>query len=150
MLLRCMGASNHSRTFGFLAPFVRRVPRRLVPARGAQLSRLLPACERRKQAQQPPCPSRTATFVSGSCRCVPPIDSVCCARSQLARTDIPRPLQDRARLLRRKATIPGGFDISCWRTSRPCRFCVRCVSYFVSEFRVSVSRSSRLVPVSVW
>ena len=122
----------------------------LATARGARILRLLPACERRKQAQHTCCPSRTAAFVSGSSRCVPPPDSVCWAPSQLARTDIPHPLQDRARLLSRKATIPGGFDTCCLQTSRPCQFCVCCVSYDVSKCRVSVSQSSRLVPVSVW
>ena len=149
---RCTEASNHFRNFRFLALLCASLPRCVVPARGARISRLLLACARRKQAQHQCCPSRTAGFANGSCRCAPPPDSVCRPppQAQLARTHSPHPSQDRARLPRREATRPGGFKTFSFQRSRLCPLCMCCFSYVVSNFRVSVSLSSRFVPVSVW
>ena len=46
-----------ARTFHVATPLCLRLSCRLVPTSGAQISRFLPACLRRKQAHQPSCPS---------------------------------------------------------------------------------------------
>ena len=129
-----------------------RRPRRLLPTSGVRILRSLPACVRRNKAQDPSCPCPTRGLVGGSCRCAPPPDSVCRPppQAQLARTHSPHPSQDRARLPRREATRPGGFKTFSFQRSRLCPLCMCCFSYVVSNFRVSVSLSSRFVPVSVW
>ena len=77
---------------------------------GVRISRFLPACVRRKQAQHPSSHSRTGGGVFGRCRCAPRPDPFGWALAQ------PPPLttacapQDRARLPQRHQTIPGGFD----------------------------------------
>ena len=65
-----------TRPCSLAACFCVRRPSRLLPASGVRISRFLPACARRKQAQHMPCPSRTRGFVFGRCRCAPPADAL--------------------------------------------------------------------------
>ena len=65
-----------------------RRPSRLVPTSGVRISRFLPACVRRKQAQYPSCPSRTGGLVGGSCRCAPPPDPLGWALAQPRRSPL--------------------------------------------------------------
>lgn len=99
-----------TRTFQIAACLCLRRPSRLLPASGVRISRFLPACARRKQAQYVSCPSRPASFVFGRCRCAPPPDPFRWACAQLASSHHCAPPQDRARLPERHQTIPGGFD----------------------------------------
>ena len=61
---------------------------RLVPTSGVRISRFLPACVRRNQAQHPSCPSRTGGLVGGSCRCAPPPDPLGWALAQPRRSPL--------------------------------------------------------------
>ena len=65
-----------------------RRPSRLVPTSGVRISRFLPACVRRKQAQYLSCPSRTGGLVGGSCRCAPPPDPLGWALAQPRRSPL--------------------------------------------------------------
>ena len=72
--LRCTAPSNPTSNIPLSQALSLRRPSRLVPTSGVRISRFLPACVRRKQAQYPSCPSRTGGLVGGSCRCAPPPD----------------------------------------------------------------------------
>ena len=99
-----------TRTFQIAACLCLRRPSRLLPASGVRISRFLPACARRKQAQYVSYPSRPASFVFGRCRCAPPPDPFRWACAQLASSHHCAPPQDRARLPERHQTSLGGFD----------------------------------------
>ena len=65
-----------TRTFEIAACLCVRRPSRLLPASGVRISRFLPACARRKQAQHVSCPSRTRGDVFESYTCAPPPDAL--------------------------------------------------------------------------
>ena len=100
-----------TRTFETAACLCVRRPSRLLPASGVRISRFLPACARRKQAQHMPCPSRTRGFVFGRCRCAPPADALGWASVSPAPPTGACPLQGRARLPQRQATSPSSASI---------------------------------------
>ena len=77
-----------TRTFQIAACLRVRRPSRLLPASGVRISRFLPACVRRNQAQHPSCPSRTGGLVGGSCRCAPPPDPLGWALAQPRRSPL--------------------------------------------------------------
>ena len=92
--LRCTAPSNPTSNIPLSQALSLRRPSRLVPTSGVRISRFLPACVRRKQAQHPSCPSRTGGGVFGRCRCAPRPDAPGWALAQ------PR----RSRLLARRRT----------------------------------------------
>ena len=95
-----------TRTFEIAACLCVRRPSRLLPASGVRISRFLPACARRKQAQHVSCPSRTRGFVFQSYRCAPPPDALGNACVSPAMLTGACPQQGRARLPARQATSP--------------------------------------------
>ena len=89
-----------TRTFQTAACLCMRRPSRLLPASGVRISRFLPPCARRKQAQYLSCPSRPASFVYERCRCAPPADALGWACVSPAMLTGACPLQRRARAAR--------------------------------------------------
>ena len=106
-----------TRPCSLAACFCVRRPSRLLPASGVRISRFLPACARRKQAQHVSCPSRTRGFVFQSYRCAPPPDALGNACVSPAMLTGACPQQGRARLPARPATSPSSASISTSRTS---------------------------------
>ena len=100
-----------TRTFQTAACLCMCRPSRLLPASGVRISRFLPACARRKQAQYLSCPSRPASFVYERCRCAPPADALGWASVSPAPPNGACPLQGRARLPRPLATSPSSASI---------------------------------------
>ena len=100
-----------TRTFQTAACLCMRRPSRLLPASGVRISRFLPACARRKQAQYLSCPSRPASFVYERCRCAPPADPLGWACVSPAPPTGACPPQARARLPQRLATSPSSATI---------------------------------------
>ena len=86
--LRCTAPSNPTSNIPLSHALSLRRPSRLVPTSGVRISRFLPACVRRKQAQYPSCPSRTGGLVGGSCRCAPPPDPLGWALAQPRRSPL--------------------------------------------------------------
>ena len=95
-----------TRTFEIAACLCVRRPSRLLPASGVRISRFLPACARRKQAQDVSCPSRSAGVVLECYRCAPPADALGWACVSPAMLTGACPQQGRARLPARQATSP--------------------------------------------
>ena len=93
--LRCTAPSNPVSNIPLSHTLSLRRPPRLAPTSGVRISRFLPACVRRKQAQDPSSPSRTGGGTAGSCRCAPRPDALGWALAQ------PR----RSRLLARRRTV---------------------------------------------
>jgi hypothetical protein len=75
-----------ARTFHVATPLSLRRSYRRVPTSGVRISRFLPACVRREQAQHVSCPSRTGGGVFGRCRCAPRPDAFGWALAQPRRS----------------------------------------------------------------
>ena len=101
-----------TRTFEIAACLCVRRPSRLLPASGVRISRFLPACARRKQAQDVSCPSRSAGVVLECYRCAPPADALGWACVSPAMLTGACPQQGRAQLPARPATSPSSASIS--------------------------------------
>ena len=96
-----------ARTFHVATPLCLRLSCRLVPTSGAQISRFLPACLRRKQAHQPSCPSPNGRRRLWQVQVRPAPRSVWFGRSPSHAAHIACAPQGRARLSQGQQTIPG-------------------------------------------
>ena len=94
MPLRCKPPSNPTSNLLIHLSFACAARPALSPTSGVRISRFLPACVRRKQAQHISSPSRTGGGVFGRCRCAPRPDAL----------GWPSPSPRRSHLLARRRT----------------------------------------------
>ena len=86
--IRCTAPSNPVSNIPLSHKLSLRRPPRLAPTSGVRISRFLPACVRRKQAQDPSSPSPTGGGVAGSCGCAPRPDALGWALAQPRRSPL--------------------------------------------------------------
>ena len=116
--LRCTAPSNPVSNIPLSHTRSLRRPPRLAPTSGVRISRFLPACVRRKQAQDPSSPSRTGGGTAGSCRCAPRPDALGWAQPPSVVNQIYQPKTDSG-VPKASVHCPGKCQERCAHPSEP-------------------------------